>query len=166
MKIQALLLALPFLLFISCEKETNNTSLSETASSYYKAYAERTDFENFLSFYDNSIVLEDMTNGDRIEGKVAFSEFFDWKNPDYIKLDSAALYIKEQIIDKNKVVTTGYFTAFKWGELEIEAMQFTSILTFNSSGKIIKQVDWINYPSYLVDYNNRKNSNKWIIADH
>jgi hypothetical protein len=66
----------------------------------------------------------------------------------------------------NKVVTTGHFTAFKWGELEIEAMQFTSILTFNSSGKIIKQVDWINYPSYLVDYNNRKNSNKWITNDN
>ncbi|MFT6827204.1 MAG: hypothetical protein ACJAZV_000485 [Roseivirga sp.] len=111
-------------------------------------------------------MLEDMINGDRVEGKEAFSEFFDWKNPDYVKLDSAALYIREQIIDNNKVVTTGHFTAFKWGELEIEAMQFTSILTFNSSGKIIKQVDWINYPSYLVDYNNRKNSNKWITNDN
>lgn len=165
MKNQAFLLILPFLLFFSCEKETTKTSFSDTASSYYKVYADRTDFDKFLSFYDNSIVLEDMINGDRIVGKVAFSEFFDWENPDYIKLDSSALYIREQIIDENKVVTTGHFTAIKWGELEIEAMQFTSILTFNSSGKIIKQVDWINYPAYLVDYNNRKNSNKWMSTE-
>ena len=42
-------------------------------------------------------------------------------------------------------------------------MHFMSMLEFNKAGKIIKQKDWINYPQNLIDYNNRKNSNKWII---
>ena len=63
---------------------------------------------------------------------------------------------------KNCRKSKGYFTPFKWGNAEFEAMYFTTLLNFNEQGKIIKQVDWINYPSTLVDYDNRKNANEWI----
>ena len=32
-------------------------------------------------------------------------------------------------------------------------------------GKIVRQVDWINYPSSLFDYSNRQNSNLWILEN-
>ena len=42
-------------------------------------------------------------------------------------------------------------------------MHFTSILYFNESGKITKQIDWINYPNNLLDNNSRANSNRWLL---
>ncbi|WP_136467933.1 hypothetical protein [Flagellimonas onchidii] len=86
----------------------------------------------------------------------------DWNNPNFQKIEKDALVIYDQIIDKNKVVTRGYFTEFLWDGARFEAMHFITILTFNNSGKIIKQIDWINYPSNLIDYEKRRNSNEWI----
>lgn len=51
---------------------------------------------------------------------------------------------------------------FKWKDSSFEAMYFTTILTLNETGKIIRQIDWINYPATLVNFNLRKNSNEWI----
>ncbi|MGH1366338.1 MAG: hypothetical protein ACRBF0_22450 [Calditrichia bacterium] len=96
------------------------------------------------------------------ETKAALAEFFNWDNPGFKKIEVQALIITEQIIDGKKVTTKGYFTPFKWGEARFETMHFTTLLTFNEQGKIIKQVDWINYPTTLLDYNKRKNSNEDI----
>ncbi len=145
---------------VSCTPNSHNTS--DIAKEYYKTYQERNDFEKFLSFYDDNIVLEDIVNADSIVGKKALKEFLDWNNPSFQKVGNEALVIYEQIIEDNKVVTRGYFTEFLWGETKLEAMHFVTILTFNESGKIIKHIDWINYPSNLIDYNKRKNSNNWI----
>lgn len=116
----------------------------------------------FLDFYDENMVLEDMVSGDRKVGKEEFAEFFNWDHPSFMLLDSVSMVIENQIIDGYEVVTQGHFTPFKWDSTRVDAMHFTSILTFNQKGKIIKQVDWINYPSYLIDYQKRKDSNSWI----
>lgn len=154
---------LPIFLIISfafaCSKPMN---LQHIVNDYYKTYEERVDFEKFMIFYADDIMLEDMISGEAITGKKALKEFFDWNNLAYQKIHKKTLIIDEQIFDGNKIVCKGYFTPFKWGEIEYEAMHFTTILTFNSSGKIRKQVDWINYPNNLIDYQNRKNSNNWI----
>jgi len=146
--------------FYSCHENDINTK--QIIESYYQTYQDRNNFQKFLSFYDENIILEDIMFGEKIIGKEKFAEFFDWENPKFKKLEEKTLIIKEQIFDKNKVVTKGYFTPFKWGEYECEAMHFTTILTLNETGKIIKHVDWINYPSTLIDYEKRKNSNDWI----
>ncbi|MEZ4918551.1 MAG: nuclear transport factor 2 family protein [Saprospiraceae bacterium] len=136
--------------------------IRKQAKAYYAVYAVQKDFDAFMNFYDEHVVLEDIVNGDRIEGKAALQTFFNWDVPGFERMDSVALVIEDQLVDQNKVVTTGYFTPFKWEESLVEAMHFTSILHFNPEGKIIRQTDWINYPAWLVDYENRKNSNAWI----
>ncbi len=149
------------LIFSSCaSKEINN--IEKTVEDYYKVFNKRQDLDRFMSFYDESIVLEDMINGDRIVGKEALRNFFDWDNSDFKNLSANSLIVSEKITQENKAVVKGYFTRFKWNQTEFEAMHFTTILTFDESGEIVKQVDWINYPSTLVDYNKRSNSNKWI----
>jgi hypothetical protein len=149
------------LIFSSCSnKETNKTE--KTVEDYYKIFNERRDLERFMSFYDENIVLEDMINGDRIVGKEELRNFFDWDNPDFQSLAGDKLIVNEKIIQENKAVVKGYFTKFKWNQTEFEAMHFTTLLTFDESGAIVQQVDWINYPSTLVDYNTRSNSNQWI----
>lgn len=156
---------LPYLLigliFSSCSSK-EIISTDEIVEDYYKAFNERQDLEKFMSFYDKSIILEDMINGDRIIGIEALRSFFDWDNPDFKSMSANSLIVSEKIIEENKAVVKGYFTRFKWNQAEFEAMHFTTILTFDESGKIVKQVDWINYPSTLVDYSKRSNSNKWI----
>ncbi|MFK7775036.1 MAG: hypothetical protein AB8F94_23045 [Saprospiraceae bacterium] len=149
--------------FLSCTSNNQSIEITPVVSEYYKTYQINKNFERFIDFYAEEIELEDIINGDKIKGKENLKKFFNWNNPNLSRNDSLALIIEDQIIDKNKVVTKGYFTSFKWNETQVEAMHFTSILYFNESKKIIRQVDWINYPSSLVDYKNRNNSNNWIL---
>ena len=137
-------------------------ALESIIEEYFETYDKRQDLDKFLDYYDNNIVFEDIINGDMIIGKSNLRNFLDWGNPNFKMLESNSLKITEKIIQENKAAIKGYFTKFQWGENEFEAMHFTTILVFNDSGKIIKQVDWINYPANLVDYNKRKNSNEWI----
>lgn len=148
------------LIFQSCS--STESDIGAIVKNYYQIYNKRQDFERFLSFYDEKIILEDIISGDRIIGKKELSDFFDWNNPNFKSLNSNALVVEDIVIYKNTSVAKGYFSRFKWGESEFEAMHFTSILTFNKSKKIVKQIDWINYPSTLVNYNERNNSNEWI----
>ena len=160
MKTKLLFLFSPLLLLFSCQQENN---IEKVVKAYYQTYQERNDFQKFLSFYDDNLIMEDIITGERKNGKKEFAEFFDWGNPAFSKTDRFSLIITHQVIQKNQVATQGYFTPFKWGDQHFEAMHFTTFLTFNEAGKIIKQVDWINYPSGLVDYEKRKNSNDWIL---
>ena len=160
MKIPFVLCILIGLNFCSCSEE--ESSIDKIVEDYYKTFNKRQDFNKFLSFYDEKIILEDIINGDRVIGKKELRDFFDWNNPNFKSLDSNSLIIENIIIDKNTSVVKGYFSRFQWGHSEFESMHFTTILTFNESKKIVKQVDWINYPTTLVNYNERKNSNEWI----
>ena len=157
----SLFLGLLYLIFFTACKE-DKPALESIFQDYYQTYKERKDFNAFLSFYDDSVILEDIISGDSINGKAALRRFFDWDNPNFTCLDSNILVINERVITDNTTVAKGYFSPFRWGELEFEAMHFTTILTFNTAGKIIKQVDWINYPSSLLNYDNRKDSNRWL----
>ena len=161
LNLSLLVLLLISMICLSCESKQNAPSKSIT-DAFYQTYKERKDFEKFIDFYDEQIVLEDMINGDRMEGKKALRTFFDWENPNFECLSAHTLEIEEKIIQANQAVVKGYFSAFRWGTTQFEAMHFTTILTFNEAGKIVKQVDWINYPATLVAYSQRKNSNEWI----
>ncbi len=155
-----LLLFVSIILLSSCSIRIEKVEI--TVDNYFRTYNQRKDFQKFLEFYDDKIVLTDIINGDLVTGKNELKDFFDWNNPNFKSLDSNSLIISEKIIDKNQAAIKGYFTPFQWGETRFEAMHFTTILTFNDSGKIIRQVDWINYPTTLVDYHTRKNSNDWL----
>lgn len=156
------LLLICALLLATTSCSPNQVDVHDIVSEYYEVYKHRNDFDALLNFYDEDVIVEDMITGEKLVGKKAFAAFFNWENPAFQLLDSVALVIEEQIIDKNKAVIKGYFTPFSWNNTSFEAMQFTTILTINKAGKIIKHVDWINYPSTLVDFETRKNSNEWI----
>ena len=139
MKIEVISLKLVFcfivLIFLSCSTNSGRPQISKIVDEYYSVYKERDDFQKFLNFYDEEVILEDIISGDKIVRKKSLSNFFDWENPSFIKIDTATLVISDQIIQDTKVVTKGYFTKFKWNETTFEAMHFTTILIFNESGK-------------------------------
>lgn len=160
MKVSLMFCLVAGLIFHSCS--STESSIDKIVEDYYKTFNKRQDLEKFLSFYDEEIILEDIVNGDRIIGKKELGDFFDWNNPNFKSLDKNSLIIESTIIANNTSVVKGHFSSFQWRNAKFEPMHFTTILTFNERGKIVKQVDWINYPSDLVNYNERKNSNEWI----
>nr|WP_299382115.1 nuclear transport factor 2 family protein [Allomuricauda sp.] len=149
------------MLLSACQSQETNPN-KDIVSEFYHVYNERQDFERFLGFYAEEAVLQDIMTGDKIEGKPALRDFFDWTNPDFKSLEENTIVVSEILVDNNKVVVSGHYSRFQWGNSEFEAMHFTTLLTLNKVGKIIKHVDWINYPATLVDYEHRKNSNDWI----
>jgi uncharacterized protein YutD len=155
-----------FFLFSStlyCCTPRSEVNIKGITTEFYEIYKDRKNSKRFLEFYSDSIVLEDIVNGDRILGKQSLEKFFDWSNKDFQLVEEKALAVKDIFVAGHVAVVYGYFTPFKWGETEFEAMHFTTQLDFDKEGKIVKQVDWINYPSTLLDYSKRKNSNLWII---
>lgn len=147
-------------LLISCSHKDND--LKAIAEKYYQTYSEHQNFDDFMSFYADSVILKDYMFGEKIIGKTALMDFFNWNNPDLVFKDSLALVIERLVTDESHIVASGYFTSFEWGGSSFESMQFTSILTLNSVNQIILHEDWINYPNNLLDYSNRKNSNNWL----
>ena len=148
-------------IFLACNNKPDNNT-QKIAQEYYEVYSEREDFEQLMSFYDTSAVLEDHITGYRLVGKDSIRLFLDWPNPKFSKLEEKALVVEKIIVDERTAVVQGYFTPFTWGDITVEAMYFTTLLEFNRNGKIVKHTDWINYPNDLLNYENRKNSNAWI----
>lgn len=152
-----LLLLIILVGFTSCKKD----EVRLATYAFEDCYNEREDFDEFLEMYAEDVVLEDMIFGWKIEGKRQLKLFFNWPDSRFEKIDKDVYQVDERIISGRKAILSGKFGEFKWDSTEVEAMNFTTILHFNKEMKIIKQVDWINYPSYLVDYDDRSNSNKW-----
>ncbi|KAA3637617.1 MAG: nuclear transport factor 2 family protein, partial [Bacteroidetes bacterium] len=150
MKMIRLLTTFKFLVFLLACNPAEGPNVQNITSQYFQTYAERADFDKFLDFYADTLILEDMMMGERIEGKESLARFFDWENQLFSLKDSVALVVTDQIVEGHKSVTRGYFTPFTWAGTDVEPMHFTIILEFNDAGKIIKQTDWINYPAYMI----------------
>ena len=160
MKNKLFLLLIVFLILSSCKDE--RIPVQKKVDEFILLYQERTDFEQFLELYDQDMVLEDMITGHRMEGSENFKEFFNWPDQRFKKLSPKTIIVKSSVIEGNNAVISGHFTPFEWDGQQVEAMQFTTILEFNDQGKIIRHVDWINYPNNLIDYSKRANANEWI----
>ena len=101
MKFKSLFSLVVVVLLASCADQTKN--VQPIVDAYYETYAQRNDFEKLLSYYDESILLEDYINGDKIQGKTALREFLDWDNPNFNMVELVALTIADQMIEGNKV---------------------------------------------------------------
>lgn len=143
----------------SCKE---NSPVESLVTQLYDLYKERSNFDEFLSYYADTIVLEDIIHGDRIIGKDALKDFFNWDDENYVNENPEVLVVTDMVYNDHTAYISGYFTTFRWADTSFGPMHFTTKLIFNQKLKISKQIDWINYPSSLVDYENRKSSNDWI----
>jgi len=138
--ISLLLLCLPFTAFAQ-----EQLDIKRIAHAYFDVYAERKDFDYFMSFYDESVVLEDIVYGFLASDKNAVKQFFNWSDPKFSALNNKALVVNQLLIENGQVVAEGYFTRFIYNEQTLGPWRFIIRLTFNEKGKITHQVDWINY---------------------
>jgi len=144
----SLLIITSILIFPQC-KNDQSSKIYNIVTDYYQTYQARTDYKKFMTFYAEDIVLDDVINKTVITGKEELLSFFDWTNPSFQKVGDHALEITDQHISNLTVTTSGNFSAFQWDGKRYEPMRFTTVLTFNPEGKIIRQLDWIDYPDIL-----------------
>ena len=147
-----LLLMLVYLNFFSCK--VNKPPLLKTrVADYIQTYQERTDWDKLLSFYSDTLHFEDINLGLKMDGIEAFKQFYDWPNPDFQKLIPNQLIFKTEavLIQRNQAIIRGQFEPFIWKKERQEwAGDFVFWLYFNEDGKIVKQLDYVKYPSWII----------------
>ena len=148
--------------FYGCTVREEEHNFKNDTIHFFELYAQREDSEAFLDCYADSILFEDIMLGEQLKGKEALNTFFDWNAEGYEMLEDKCLSVSEILIDDSIACVSGVFLPFSWEGTSYSSMHFLIKLHFDDAGKICKQTDWINYPSNLLDYQNRKDSNRWI----
>ena len=164
MKLQ--FLALFFTLNLGCALNVGTTPSHTTERTrshvlkFVAVYDARSDIEELLTLYSHEVILEDIRTATRVVGLEELETFFDWQNPDYIGAGEHTMKVDSMVVEASSAVVTGHFLPFSWKGISIEAMHFVILLTFDADWKILKEVDWINYPTSLVGASSPGNSNE------
>ncbi len=142
------------LLLSSCAVQTTGPSLEQTVNRYIEVFKQRTDFDKFLSFYDEQAQLEDMVYGHYAANRAGIEKFYAWPQSRVTVLDNKPLFTVEQkIIDQQQrvAIVSGQFHRFDFGGKTLGPWRFLIKLQFNERGLITYQQDWINYtPKTMV----------------
>lgn len=139
-----------------------NPDYLEQTMTFITIYEAREDFDGFMRLYEEDAVLEDIIIGFRRKGKDSIRSFLSWDYEGFRKISEKVMEVESVLVQGNNAVISGYFTPFQWEGKRYEAMQFTTLLTFGSTGGIKHHVDWINYPEDLLPCEQRQNANEWI----
>ena len=135
-----------YLILLAGCTHNSQVNIKPVVKDYFTVYAQRQDFDKLLSFYDEKAQLEDLVYGHHAKSKTDIEQFFAWNDGKFALVKPGpALVIQKQVFEGNKVATEGYFTEFTYDGQQMGPWRFLIWLEFNSSGKIIRHVDWINY---------------------
>lgn len=121
------------------------------AEAYFEICAQRSDFAAFIDFFAEDAIVEDIVNGDLIEGREAISQFFNWSNPRLERLEDRALVVRSLVVDGDEAVARGHFTPFLYDGGSLGPWRFAIWLEFDPAGKIRRRTDFIHYPQELLD---------------
>ena len=126
--------------------------LKQTVEAYFNTYAERTDFDKFMSFYAENAMLDDVVFGSKSEGKDSIRNYLNWDSGDVV-FDTTKSFvdIDKIAIGQNTASVEGHFAPFTYQGKEYDSWRFTTWLTFNKDNKISLHVDYINYPLDILE---------------
>lgn len=158
MQIKNRLVNLLILAILSAPSYADIPSESEVSAwtrTYFQRYAARDDWPGFLAQFDAALAFDDPIAGIRLDSRKAFEQFYFWPDPAFSKHPDYpdTLVLEELIIEGDLAIGRGYFTPFRYyGSTfgDLEPMRFVIWLTWNKEGKIVRQVDWIDYPAALI----------------
>lgn len=129
----------------------NGAKTIELATAYFEHYAARADWPGFLDRYAMDLNFYDPLLKVQLTHRDEFEAFYNWpdtafhKHPDFPQ----TMVIEDLIVQDSVAIGAGYFTPFYYQGIlygENEKINFTMWLHFNADGKIVKQIDWIQYP--------------------
>ncbi len=130
--------------------------IKQVASEFFATYAERENWEKLLSFYRQDMQFEDVMLQIKIFNKTDFQAFYNWPEGNFQKLspDQPHLVLQTLAVNDSTAVGRGYFTPFyfrgelyewRWGS------EFTIWLYFDERLKIKRQIDFIEYPDWILE---------------
>jgi hypothetical protein len=130
--------------------------VEQVAREYFATFAEREDWEKLLSFYRYDMQFEDIMLQIKIFNKEDFKSFYNWPEGDFQKAppDAPHLVLQTLAVNDSAAVGRGYFNPFyyngelnewKWGS------EFTIWLFFDEQLKIKRQIDFIEYPDWILE---------------
>ena len=124
-----------------------------TALAYFETYQQRENWDSLLSFYRNDIQFKDANLGFEAKGIDAFKEFYNWPDTSFRKIvqEQKHLVLETMMVQDSVVVGRGRLNPFFWNnELQEWPDDFTIWLYFDENMKIYKQIDWVHYPSWMI----------------
>lgn len=138
---------LVLVLLLSCGVHaTDSPNYQQLATDLFQTYKQRQDFKAFLNFYADDMAFEDVFYQVNLHSKKDFADFYDWNKGKFERLNNPhILRVDSLVTDKAQVVARGEFLQFRYNGKEMGPWRFVIWLEFNQHGKVIKQIDWINY---------------------
>ncbi|QTV05311.1 hypothetical protein [Faecalibacter bovis] len=147
MKFKILFLATASLLFSCQNKEISKSE--EVARKYFETYSAKTDYNQMKSFYNDSVDYENViqnTSVIKFETGYLLNELFAWNDKSLAYENNKVLKVDGVIANDSMAVVNGQFNSYTYNGFTFAPMKFTTYLYFDKNHKIIKQVDWMNYP--------------------
>lgn len=137
---------------ISCDS-LNQKKNMKTAQEFYQTYAERKDVKKLMSFYSELPVYIDAVPQITVKGKENIQNQYNWSDPSYKIHPQYPQTVKiDQIISNDSIViVSGQYNPYYYNDKLINKMQFNSWLYFNKEGKIVKQIEWVQYPMDILE---------------
>ena len=132
----------------SCKNE-QNTKGKEVAEKYFETFANRTDYNQIKSFYNDSVEYENVIQNTSVlnfETGYLLNEIYGWNDKALVYENNKVVKVNEIISNDSVVIVNGQFNSYTYNGFEFSPMKFTTYLYFDKDYKIKKQVDWYNYP--------------------
>ncbi len=143
------------------EENKRSEAIKDQARAYFQTYAEREDWDQFLSYYAEDLQFEDAISQIHLDSLEAFKTFYDWPNPGFKKHpEYPEIFRLDDLVANDSIaVGRGVFFPFYWQD-SLFSMEwdptFTIWLWFDENLKINRQIDWVEYSgNVLIDIGKR-----------
>ena len=124
-----------------------------TARAYFEVYEQREDWDSLLTFYRDDVHFKDANLSFEADGIEAFKDFYNWPDTNFRKIvpDQKHLVLQSMLVQDSVVVGQGRLSPFFWhNELQEWPEDFTIWLYFDQNMKIYRQIDWVRYPTWMI----------------
>lgn len=141
--------ALAGIMLVSCNKNESQNKAKEVAEKYFESFADRKNYNQMKSFYNDSVQYENVIQNTTVlnlETGYLLNNIYSWNDKSIVYENNKAVTVNNIIANDSVVVVNGEYNKYTYKGFQYSPMRFTTYLYLDKNYKIIKQVDWYNYP--------------------
>lgn len=153
---------------ISCNSGSSSKN-EELGKRFFENYSARKDYNKMLSFYNDSLVYENVaqySGGANVDPRYLLNDIIRWSDNTMQYENNKLLNVKELFSNDSMIIANGEFSAYTYNGIKFPPMKFTTYLYLDKNSKVKKQVDWFNYPiEDIIELYQLQQSQQKIILD-
>jgi hypothetical protein len=133
---------------ISCNS-TSSSKNEDLGKRFFEVYSARKDYNKMLSFYNDSLVYENVaqySGASKVDPRYLLNDIVRWSDQTLLYDNNQLLNVKELFSNDSMIIANGEFSAYTYNGIKYPSMKFTTYLYLDKNSKVKKQVDWFNYP--------------------